>query len=276
MAYAIAQPLLFNNHTYRRPVLGTRSDLKILNVESIRAFYGRHYVPNNMSIVIVGDIRNDDALEQVRRTFGVLPAQASKNNAVQIEHSVQPNNSVHRADVRQSVLMWSAVGPAFNDDTMAAVDVLTFILAEGESSWLHDILRSRTNWVNDVHADINKRKEASVIFLYASVDEQNVDNVRKAVPLILDSLATGAFADYEIERAKNQLKTTIEIEMQHSLGRASAMAQHDAMGDYTLANRYRQQIDEVSREDLARAARLYFKSEQFVLSAVVPKTSRWP
>ncbi len=274
MAYAIAQPLLFGNHPYARAVLGTRPALTSLSVESIRTYYRRNYVPNNMSVTIVGDVRRDEAINLVRRTYGPIRPQTNYPHERPLEPAGSKSGSVHNADVRQTVLMWSAVGPAITDDAIAAVDILSFVLAEGESSWLHYLLRSKTNWVNDVQADVNKRKAASVIFLYATMDNQHVDNVRNVVPQILDSLSRGGFADYEVERARNQLKTTVEIEMERTLGRAAAMAQYDAMGDYTLATRYRSLIDGVSRDDLAEAARRYFKSERFRLTAVAPKPKR--
>lgn len=271
MAFAMAQPLLFDDHPYGRTVIGTPTGLRKLSGDRIRAYYRRQYVPNNMSVVVTGNVRKREAIAWIQNIFTEPPGEA-----IMIDRSVVPvvelpKDSTAIADVRQAVLMWSAVGPAVSDESMAAVDLLTYVLAEGESSWLHDLLRTRTNWVNEIHADVNKRARTSVIFIYAGVPFDNVERVTLAMSGILDSLAHTVLPDHEIDRARNQIKTTFELEMERSLGRSSALAQVDAMEDFQRVSRYRQRLDEITSQDAARAGRLYFSSQRFALTAVLPR-----
>lgn len=270
-AYAMAQPLLFENHPYRRPVLGTRSALQSLSSESIRAFYRRHYVPNNMTLVVTGDVRHVKAVEWIKNIFTEPSGQAVTSERAPVAMNDSTRDSTAFADVRQAIMMWSAIGPAVSDASMAAVDVLTYILAEGESSRLHDQLRTQTNWANEVHVDVNKRADASVIFIFAGVNSHHVDRVKVAVPAILDSLSQTVPLDHEIERARYQLKTAFELEMERSLARSTALAQVDAMADFTHVDRYRRQLDDLSSDAIADAARQYFTSGRFRMTAVLPR-----
>jgi predicted Zn-dependent peptidase len=270
-AYAMAQPLLFGDHPYRQPVIGTRDALRTLHVERILSFYRRNYVPNNMSVVVTGNVRLEKAVEWIKNIFiePSGPAVAPDRPTMTMNESKQDSFTV--ADVRQAVVMWSAIGPAVSDESMAAVDVLTYILAEGENSRLHDQLRTQTNWANEVHVDVNKRADASVIFIYAGVNSHHVDRVTAAVPALLDSLTRRVPLDHEIERARYQLKTAFELEMERSLARSVALAQYDAMVDFSHVNRYRRQLDDLTSDDIADAARKYFTPGRFRLTAVLPR-----
>ena len=64
----------FKAHPYRHPTIGWLPDLQSMTRDDLYGYYRRHYVPNNATLVIVGDVDTDDALQQVDRHFGhILP-----------------------------------------------------------------------------------------------------------------------------------------------------------------------------------------------------------
>jgi len=64
----------FKAHTYRHPTIGWMSDLQTMSREDLFGYYRRHYVPNNATLVIVGDVDTDDVLRRVDHHFGRMPA----------------------------------------------------------------------------------------------------------------------------------------------------------------------------------------------------------
>src|SRR5687768_3609835 len=62
----------FRAHSYRHPTIGWLSDLESMTREDLYAYYRRFYVPNNATVVIVGDIDTDDALRGVIKHFGPI------------------------------------------------------------------------------------------------------------------------------------------------------------------------------------------------------------
>jgi zinc protease len=61
-------------HPYRHPTIGWLSDLQSMTRDDLYGHYHRFYIPNNATLVIVGDVDTDDALRQVERHFGGIPA----------------------------------------------------------------------------------------------------------------------------------------------------------------------------------------------------------
>src|SRR5678809_507793 len=57
----------FKAHTYRHPTIGWQSDLESMTRDDLYGYYRRHYIPNNATLVIVGDVETDAALRQAER-----------------------------------------------------------------------------------------------------------------------------------------------------------------------------------------------------------------
>src|SRR4051812_16557781 len=62
----------FKAHTYRHPTIGWLSDLQTMTRDDLYGYYRRHYVPNNATLVIVGDVDPDEALKRVDHYFGAI------------------------------------------------------------------------------------------------------------------------------------------------------------------------------------------------------------
>src|SRR5438876_5340615 len=55
----------FKAHTYRHPTIGWLSDLQTMTRDDLYGYYRRHYLPNNATLVVVGDVEADDALRRI-------------------------------------------------------------------------------------------------------------------------------------------------------------------------------------------------------------------
>jgi zinc protease len=64
----------FKAHPYRHPTIGWLSDLETMTREDLYGYYRRHYVPNNATLVIVGDVDTAAAMKRVEHYFGRIPA----------------------------------------------------------------------------------------------------------------------------------------------------------------------------------------------------------
>src|SRR5579862_8668023 len=63
----------FKAHPYRHPTIGWLSDLETMTRDDLYGYYRRHYLPNNATLVIVGDVEAETALRQVEQRFGAIP-----------------------------------------------------------------------------------------------------------------------------------------------------------------------------------------------------------
>lgn len=62
----------FRAHPYRHPTIGWLSDLQSMTRDDLYSYYRRYYIPNNATVVIVGDVDTTDALRRVEQQFGSI------------------------------------------------------------------------------------------------------------------------------------------------------------------------------------------------------------
>ena len=64
----------FRAHSYRHPTIGWLSDLQTMTRDDLYGYYRHHYLPNNATLVIVGDVQADDAIRRAEQVFGSIEA----------------------------------------------------------------------------------------------------------------------------------------------------------------------------------------------------------
>src|SRR6266850_2995520 len=143
--------MAYVGHPYGRPILGTRELVRSLTRDTLNAYYTKHYVPGNMVLVVVGAVTPAEARAVAAETFGRLTGPAPVRPA-----APPPNPLTARAgeDLRRSeqqaylALAWYAA-PTGNTD-IYAVDLLTYILGDGPSSRLNQVLREQRGLVQTI------------------------------------------------------------------------------------------------------------------------------
>src|SRR4030066_2138814 len=84
----------YTTHSYRNPVIGWMRDLEKLSAADLRAWYQRWYVPNNATLVVVGDVNPRDVIALARQHFGPVPARKLKRTRVPEE---PPQKEIRRS-----------------------------------------------------------------------------------------------------------------------------------------------------------------------------------
>ena len=67
---------LYLNHPYHRPVIGWRHEVEKLNYQDALAFYRRFYTPNNVVVVVAGDVTPDEVKADAEATYGQVAPRA--------------------------------------------------------------------------------------------------------------------------------------------------------------------------------------------------------
>ncbi|MGC4080753.1 MAG: pitrilysin family protein [Vicinamibacterales bacterium] len=63
----------FTTHPYKHPTIGSMADLEAASIDDVREFYDTYYVPENATLVIVGDFDMAQAKAIVNQYFGRVP-----------------------------------------------------------------------------------------------------------------------------------------------------------------------------------------------------------
>jgi zinc protease len=256
--------LTFQAHPYRRPVIGWRSDIENVTIEHCQEFFGRYYVPNNMVIVIVGNFDEDQALAQIRRSFGGLaPGADIRRNPTREPRQRGVRRAEIHFDLRGPLLAAAWHAPPSGHKDSEALDVASEILSGGRSSRVYRRLIYDEQIALAAQGVYSEMADAGIFLAYANVrPEASVDRTEELLLHEVARLRDESVTAEELDKAKRQL----EVSMVHQLVTNKALA--DRIGyDVTVLGRIRPledrlaAIEAVTAEDVQRVARSYLVDE---------------
>src|SRR5579859_3418363 len=127
----------FVAHAYRQPTVGWPSDLQSFSATDAAAFFKKYYVPSNMVIALVGDLKASEALPVIEKYFDRLP----KSPTPEPNRTVEPPQIAERRvvieDPSQPFLLEGYHRPAVTDKDNAVYDVMEILMSDGRTSRLY-------------------------------------------------------------------------------------------------------------------------------------------
>lgn len=251
------QATLFEGTPYARQVIGSSETVSAFTRQEIVDYYNRFYHPQNMTLVIVGDIEEKQALDLAAKYFNqTRDVPAGKlykgENKVTFTKSIDKN---FKADVNVDYAVFSFPTGEQDINTVYAEEVFAEVLSGGEYSLLNEIIKNKNNTAIYV-TDIGLFNHYNGLFgAMAVVPKGNGEKFRNEAMEIINNIAAGNIEESRIEKAKNRLKSKniFEEENVSSLAQNIGYAYVLDFKDYHL--NYESGIDKVTKEDIVAAAK---------------------
>ena len=131
-----------NGHPYERTT--TEQSLAAITRDDLVAFHGRYYRPQNVKIVVAGDITPAVAVAKIEKALGRWPAGGFKSRYVIPPAKPMAPGTIYlydRPNSPQSVMLVGTTGPARNTPDFYAIDLMNTVLGGAFSSRMNLNLR---------------------------------------------------------------------------------------------------------------------------------------
>src|SRR5689334_15050652 len=128
----------FKAHPYGHPTIGWLPDLQTMTRDDLYGYYRRYYIPNNATLVIVGDVDTDDALRRAGQHFGkIQPGAAPPRQQTTEPEQTGERRVVIRKPGTTAYLKAAYHAPGVSDSGFYALLVLDAVLsgAYGMNLW---------------------------------------------------------------------------------------------------------------------------------------------
>jgi zinc protease len=200
----VCENLYPSGHPYSWPVIGSHEDLEAATLEDVRTFFQTYYTPNNLSLVIAGDLDIDQAKRMVESYYGGIPAGPRINRPTRWISHLSAEKTVNVPDAVPQVrtyTMWPV--PSRFEDAEVPLDLASSLLSDGLSSRLKKSLVYDSQLCTDIMA-FNMSKEISGMFVtVASVRPgASVEAVEQEIDDQLHRLASEGPTEDELQRVK--------------------------------------------------------------------------
>lgn len=226
-AYKAMNEALFKNHPYgTQTTIGTGEHLKNPSMEKIHAYFGQHYVPNNMAVILAGDIDYDKTIALVDKHFGKWEQGPVPAFAFQPEEKATGSRGVEvKGPMAAWVdIAWRLPGARTDDELMA--ELIAGLLSNGQAG-LVDLNLLQDQKVLGAYAYANSMKDYTVFALHAEPKQgQTLEQARDLLLQQVQLLGFGSFDEWLIEAVVNDFRQQrIRYFNEHNNLRASAMTE---------------------------------------------------
>lgn len=199
---------IFHDHPYHLPLIGYREDLWRLDRDVLVNFYKRHYVPNNATLVIVGDVEPEEAFSYAEKAFGSLqPSPDYKRESFVHRQRVEATSTTLYRDVQQPLMFLAFEMPGTRARKNYISELLNIVCASGRSSRLYRLLVDELKLATAVSGFVEDAEDASLLYIKIMPASQDaISAIKQVVTEQLNALIEQGPSAAEVQRAVRKFK----------------------------------------------------------------------
>jgi zinc protease len=248
----------FKAHPYHWPTIGWRTDVEQIRTSQIRDYYKSHYMPNNATVVVVGDVDKDAVLAMVKRHFAAIPRGIDPAPVTTVE---PPQMGERRFKIRKPgdtryFFAGYRNAPLSHADTYA-LDVLGIILGAGQTSRLYQALVEK-KVATEVDASNETGRDPMLFMVQATAAAgSSLDQVEAALGAEIDRLKREPVTAKELARAKKQVEAGFVYSKDSIRSLAQQLGYYNTVASWRYLSNYLDRVRAVTAADLQRVAATY-------------------
>lgn len=255
----------FTAHPYGQPVVGWPSDLQSFSATDAMEFYRHYYVPANMVVTLVGDVRASEAIPLVEKYFGRLPAAPPPGPLRTIEPQQRAERQVTLREAAQPYYIEGYHRPDSRDPDDAVYNVIADLMSSGRTSRLYrSLVRDKkiaagasgfSGWPGTKYPHL-------FAFFAVSTPGHTPEELRDAIRAEVERIKSEDVSDEELRMVKTRSKANLIRRLGSNSGLAFQLGQYQARdGDWRELFRSVDRIDKVTKADIRRIAQKTFLPE---------------
>lgn len=249
----------FREHPYRQPIIGHQDVFSAVTRDDLNGYYRARYVPNNLVVVVVGDIDLAAIRAQIETHFGSAPRVRLAPVLVPGEPAQLAPRSEHRfenVEITRGVLAWPI--PGLTHEDAPVLDLLAMVLGHGDSSVLWQEIREKAGLVHSIDASAWNPGSTGLFCVTFTCDADKREAAQAAIYRTLDRCRLRGFLPAQLRKAVRQLVVG-EINSRKTMsGQASRLGVAEVVvGDLDHSRTFFTHVSAVTPSDLRRALKQY-------------------
>jgi predicted Zn-dependent peptidase len=269
----ILAALAFPDHPLGFPITGSLDHVQDFDEARLRHHHQTFYVGSSTVLVAAGAIDPEAVLDELEGLFeGLAPGQPAKAAPPAPQSSPRFAFMPHAAS--QTGLRVGFRAPSFLDPTEAATQLLVRVLDDGLSTRLYEHICDRHGLCYDVAACYEAYEDVGMVDLSAESANERAEEVLRELLLVVSTLRDEGPTSDELTKAKQRHAWQLQM----MLDDPEEVAAHFGMAELSMAQQHpamrREQLAQVTREQVVDAARALFRPEGLNVVAVGAQSKR--
>lgn len=264
---------LFPDHPYSHPIIGYKNELIGVTRDQLRNFYRRHYVPNNATLIAVGDIEPEHLFSLAHEAFGpIVPDMAYRKHEFPVHKGPDLKPVVLYRDVQQALVVLAFIVPGAHHNYAYQLEVISWILASGKGSRLHQRLVDELQLVTDVEAFYYDLFDQGVFFIeFQPKHVKDIDRCSAIVHEEIGKLLRDGMTDNELRRAHKQTEMELLSLLESNQKQAYMIGKwYLCTGDEQYLFKFFDHNVDRLKDDVQTLLKTYFVSTRVQVGMVMP------
>ena len=249
-------------HPYGQPVVGWPSDLESFSETDAENFYRTYYVPANMVVTAVGDVKASEILPLLEKYFGRLPAGPKPQPLRTVEPPQTSERTVILREASQPVFIEGYHKPGARDKDNAVYEALQDLMSNGRTSRLYrSLVRDKKIAANSggFNGFPGDKYPNMFVFFAISTPGHTPDETRDAIHAEIERVKKEDISDEELRMIRTRAKADLLRRLGDNQGLALQMGTAQSLyGDWRELFREVDKIEKVSKADIRRVANATF------------------
>ena len=267
--------LAYKVHPYKVTTIGYAEDIQAATLNDVKDFFETFYVPNNATLVIVGDIDIEETKRIVEKYFGNIPRGKQdiiRQFPAEPKRTEQETKTVYDKIGLDGLFMAYHIPEATHKD-IYALDLLSDILSRGESSRLYERMVYTEQVAIDLFAGMDSQEDPGLFqFHVISSGMMPVEELEKVIYEEIEKIQTDGINETELEKVKNQYESSFISQLESLYRRAVLLAQYKVIQkDANLINTELEKYLSVTTDDIQNVAKKYLNKDNSVVLYYKPE-----
>jgi zinc protease len=257
------RPLVYKQHAYRWATIGkTIKHIEDAKIEDVKAFFKKHYNPQNAIMVVGGNITTDEVKQLAEKWFALsLPAKNMCETCRRNPSSEERRETVTAKVPLNDVYIAFQMGARLDDDYYP-VELLSDILSRGHSSRLYRSLVQDKQIFSEVHAYITGSLDKGMFVLEGKpLEGVSIEQAEAAFWEELEKVKNTEIPADELTKVQNKTESTMVFSEMSLLDKAMNLASFELLGDADMLNQETAKYLAVTAGQIKEAANKIFRKD---------------
>ena len=252
----------FAAHPYHRPTIGWISDLNSFSATDAQNFWDKYYVPSNMVVVVVGDVKASGAMPVVEKYFSRIPPRPKPDTATTTEPAQNSERTVVLHEQSQPLYLEGYHRPDYRSPDDQVYDAIADLMSNGRTSRLYRALVRDKQIASDAEGftGFPGNKYLHLFAFFATpIPGHTPQEVGDAIHVEIERLKKEDISDEELRMIKTRAKANLIRALRSNEGLAFELGLYQARyDDWRELFRSVARIEKVTKADIRRIANQTF------------------
>jgi zinc protease len=269
----------FAVHPYKRPGIGNIAELDASKLPEVRAFHSTFYRPDNATLIVVGDFKQEELDGWIEKYFGAVSKPTEKIPRVTAKEPPRKQDKLETSYSTKAPLPAIAItylAPSVRSKDAPALSLVEEILAGGVSSRLYQAMVYEQQVAQGVSCSADLHEDLGLlVFRAVLASGKPVESAKKSLADQIDNVLTKGVTEAELDKAKSRLLTSKLLERETANGKASALGEAAVIyGDATRVNTDLAMVQAVTAAQIKEVLNKYITGKKKVVIEYLPESMK--